>query len=413
MQISTYLRRTALFILSMVFSLGFAIAQEKTITGKVTAEGEGPVPGVNVTVQGTTIGAITDVSGAYSLKVPGPSAVLVFSSVGYITQQVTVGSQNVVDVLIESDTKALSEVVVTGYSSQRKRDLTGAVGVVETTSLKAMPTGNVTNQLQGRTSGVTVVGDGRPGSTSRLRIRGFSSFENNDPLYIVDGVPTTDIGNLNPNDVESMSVLKDAGAASVYGSRASNGVIVVTTKKGGTGVKVTYDMYYGTQLAGGGPTKDLLSTNEYANLQWLVYDNDGTTETHPIYGPSSAATPTLPSWATNTDWYDVITDNAPIVNHDITLSGGNENAKFFAGVGVFKQDGIIKTTFSDKYTGRFNSEFKFLDGRVKVGENISMTYGTGIGVANLEEGSPIQMGPYRYSVYLSCHNNNPYYRYSS
>jgi TonB-dependent starch-binding outer membrane protein SusC len=395
MQISTNLRRIALFILSMVFSLGFVYAQEKTITGKVTAEGEGPVPGVNVTVQGTTIGAITDISGAYSIKVPGPSAVLVFSSVGYITQQITVGTQSVVDALIVSDVKALSEVVVTGYSSQRKRDLTGAVGVVETTSLKAMPTGNVTNQLQGRTSGVTVIGDGQPGSTSKLRIRGFSSFENNDPLYIVDGIPTTGISNLNPNDIESMSVLKDAGAASVYGSRASNGVIVITTKKGGSGVKVTYDMYYGTQLAGAGPTKDLLSTQEYGNLQWLVYANDGTTETHPIYGPSSAASPSYPAWATNTDWYDVITDNAPIVNHDVTLSGGNENAKFFAGVGVFQQNGIIKTTYTDKYTGRFNSEFKFLNGRVKAGENISMSYGKGIGVTNLAEGSPIQMGSYR------------------
>jgi len=388
MQISTYLRRTALFILSMVFSLGFAIAQEKTITGKVTAEGEGPVPGVNVTVQGTTIGAITDVSGAYSIKVPGPSAVLVFSSVGYITQQVTVGSQNVIDALIVSDTKALSEVVVTGYSSQRKRDLTGAVGVVETTNLKAMPSGNITNQLQGRTSGVTVIGSGQPGTTSRLRIRGFSSFQNNDPLYIVDGVPTGNIDNLNPNDVESMSVLKDAGAASVYGSRASNGVIVVTTKKGGTGAKVTYDFYAGVTLPGEGTQKELLNPTEYANLQWLVYDNDGTSETHPLYGPSSGS-PTLPSWGANTNWYDVLTNVAPTQNHDITFSGGNENAKFFAGVGVLKQEGIVMTNFNDKYTGRFNSEFKFLNGRVKAGENISMTYGKSKRVTNLAEGSPV------------------------
>lgn len=388
MQISTNVRRIALFILSMVFSLGIISAQEKTITGKVTAEGEGPVPGVNVTVQGTTIGQITDVSGAFSIKVPGPSAVLVFSSVGYVTKQVPVGSQTTIDVVIESDTKALSEVVVTGYSSQRKRDLTGAVGVVETATLKAIPTGNVTNQLQGRTSGVTVVGNGSPGSTSKLRIRGFSSFENNDPLYVVDGVPTQDISSLNPNDVESMSVLKDAGAASIYGSRASNGVIVVTTKKGGTGVKVTYDAYFGTQLAGKGTYPDVLNPTEYANLQWLVYQNDGISETHPLYGPSSGS-PTLPSWAANTNWYDQITDNAPIMSHDLTFSGGNENAKFFAGLGVFQQDGIIKTTYNDKYTGRFNSEFKFLNGKVKFGENASFTYAHGIYVSNLDEGAPI------------------------
>ncbi len=184
------------------FPLGVLFAQEKTITGKVTAEGEGPIPGVNVTVQGTTIGAITDLNGAYTIKVPGPASVLVFSSIGYTTQQVAVGTQITIDMVLESDVKALSEVVVTGYTSQRRRDLTGSVGVVEPAKLTAIPTGNVSNSLQGRTSGVTVVGDGQPGETSKVRIRGFSSFENNDPLYVVDGVPTQDISSLNPNDIE-------------------------------------------------------------------------------------------------------------------------------------------------------------------------------------------------------------------
>ncbi|HAQ17871.1 MAG TPA: SusC/RagA family TonB-linked outer membrane protein [Prolixibacteraceae bacterium] len=395
MQITTIVRRTALIFLSMVFSMGIVFAQQRTITGKVTAEGEGPVPGVTVVVQGTTVGTITDMSGTYSIRVQGPSSVLVFSFVGYQTREITVGTQSTIDVVLIPDVVAVSEVVVTGYSSQRKRDITGAVGVVETTALKAIPSGNVVSQLQGRTSGITVIGSGQPGQTSRLRIRGFSSFENNDPLYIVDGIPSSTISMINPNDVESISVLKDAGAASIYGSRASNGVIVITTKKGATGVKVTYDMYTGTQLAGGGPTKDLLNTKEYANLQWLVYRNDGTNETHPIYGPSSNASPTLPGWAADTDWYKTITRNASMSNHDVTLSGGNENAKFFAGVGAFIQNGIIKTTDTKKYTARFNSEFKVLEGRLTIGENVSMTYGSSHGVTNLAEGSPIQMGPYR------------------
>ncbi len=217
MQITMILRRLALFMFSMVLSLGMICAQERTITGKVTAEGEGPVPGVNIVVQGTVVGAITDISGAYSIKVPGPQAVLVFSSIGYLTQSVTVGTQNVIDVVMVSDVQALQEVVVTGYTTQRKRDLTGAVGVVETNALKSVPTGNISSQLQGRTSGVTVIGDARPGESAKVRIRGFSSFENNDPLYVVDGVPTQDISTLNPNDIEGMVVLKDAGAASVYG----------------------------------------------------------------------------------------------------------------------------------------------------------------------------------------------------
>jgi TonB-dependent starch-binding outer membrane protein SusC len=401
MQISTSVRRTALLFLSMVFSMGFAIAQERTVSGKVTAQEEGALPGVNVTVQGTTTGVMTDIEGNYSIKVPGPQAVLTFSSIGYVTQTVTVGDRTTIDVELVSDVLALQEVVVTGYSTQRKRDLTGSVGVVEPTKLTAIPTGNVSNQLQGQTSGITVVGSGQPGSSSRVRIRGISSFQNNDPLYIIDGVPTQDISSLNPNDIEQLSVLKDAGAASVYGSRASNGVIIVTTKKGGTGIKVTYDAYFGTQLPGKGPTSQLVTAQEYADLQWLVYKNDtARKETHPIYGPNDAVgpvdtLPTLPTWAANTDWFDVITDPAPIQNHDFTFSGGNENARFFAGAGIFSQNGIIKHTDTRRFTGRFNSDFKILNNRVTVGENLTLTYRTSHGVANLEEGSPIQMGPYR------------------
>ena len=407
MQITTKVRRIALLFFSMVLSMGIVFAQERTVTGKVTAEGEGPIPGVNVTIQGTVIGAITGLDGAYSITVPGPGAVLEFSFIGYVNKQVPVGTQSVIDVVLESDVTALSEVVVTGYSSQRRRDLTGSVGVVEPAKLTAVPTGNVSNSLQGRTSGVTVIGDGRPGETSKVRIRGFSSFENNDPLYIVDGVPTQDISSLNPNDIASISVLKDAGAASIYGSRASNGVIIVSTKKGTKGTQVNYSMYYGTQDPGKGPD-NLLNTQEYADLQWLVYKNDrldGTYDSngdgvmdvddHPFYGLSSNASPTLPFWAADVDWYDAITAPAITSNHDLSLSGGTDNAKFFAAIGALKQNGIVLYTDANKYTTRFNSEFNFLDGRVKVGENLSLAYRTNHGVANLEEGSPIQMAAYR------------------
>ena len=394
MQIFTIVRRFALLILSMVLSTGFLLAQEKTITGKVTTEGEGPLPGVNVTVQGTTIGQITDVNGAYKITVPGPASVLVYSSIGYVSKAVTVGTQTVIDVVMQTEVTGLQEVVVTGYTSQKRRDLTGSVATVQPAELTAVPTGNISNSLQGRTAGVTVIGDGRPGETSTVRIRGFSSFSNNDPLYIVDGVPTQDISSLNPNDIESLSVLKDAGAASIYGSRASNGVIIVTTKKGGKGTKVNYSMYYGTQDPGNGPT-NLLDTKGYADLQWLVYKNDGTVETHPVYGPSSNATPTLPSWAANTNWYKAMTRSAMTQNHDLSFSGGTDKAKFFAAIGVLLQDGIVIYTDAEKYTARFNSEWTFLNDHVKLGENLTMAYRTGHGVGNLDESSPIQMGSYR------------------
>ncbi|MFH0843401.1 MAG: TonB-dependent receptor [Bacteroidota bacterium] len=394
MQISTNVRRIALFVFSMVLSVGLLFGQERTITGRVSAE-EGPLPGVNVTVQGTTIGAITDVNGGYSIRVPGTTSVLVFSSIGYVTQPVTVGSQSVVDVVLVSDVQALSEVVVTGYTTQRRRDLTGAVAVVETAELTAVPTGQLTSQLQGRASGVTVIQDARPGQAAKVRIRGLSSFEENSPLYIVDGVPTTDIGFLNPNDVETMVVLKDAGAASVYGSRASNGVIVVNTKRGARGVKVTYDMYTGWALPGAGATADVLTADEYAQLQWLVYENDGTVETHPVYGLSTNANPTMPSWAANTDWWDEVTNNAMKTNHDLTFSGGSENSRFFAGFGYLDENGIIMTNYSKRARGRFNSEFTILNDRVKVGENLTLQFQRGQGVGQLGEGSPINSTTYR------------------
>jgi TonB-linked SusC/RagA family outer membrane protein len=401
----------------MVLSTGFLLAQEKTINGTVTAEGEGPLPGVNVTVQGTTTGVITDVNGTYKITVPGPDAVLVFSSIGYTSQSVTVGSQTVINVVLKTEVTGLSEVVVTGYTSQRRRDLTGSVGVVQPAELTAVPTGNVSSALQGRTSGVTVTGNGQPGSSAKVRIRGFSSFENNDPLYVVDGVPTQDISSLNPNDIQSLSVLKDAGAASIYGSRASNGVIIVTTKRGSKGVAVTYNVYTGWQDPGKGPT-NLLNTQEYANLTWLVnkndnaplYNDDGTQVIHPIYGWIGNASPTLPSWAANTNWYDAITHVASITSHDVSMSAGNDNAKFFAGFGARLQDGIIIYTFQDKYTGRFNSEFTFLGGRVKVGENIAGTYTKSQGVTNLGEGSPIQMGSYRMQPIVPVKWTGPDYK---
>jgi TonB-dependent starch-binding outer membrane protein SusC len=399
MQISKSVRRIALFFLSMVLSSSIIFAQEKTITGKVTGQGEGPLTGVNVTVQGTTVGAITDLNGSYSIKVPNQAAVLTFSSIGYVTKQVVVGTQTVIDMVLQSDVTALSEVVVTGYTTQRRRDLTGSVATVQPAELTAVPVANVSNQLQGRTAGVTVVGNGMPGSTSTVRIRGFGSFQDNDPLYVVDGVPTQDISSMNPNDVESISVLKDAGAASIYGSRASNGVIIVTTKKGNKGTKVTYDMYYGTQDPGNGP-KGLCNTQQMADLQWLVYANDGTNNDgkgvlNAIYGSSLNATPTLPSWAANTNWYKAVTNSAPIMNHDVTFSGGSDKAKFFGGFGYFSQDGIVKYTHNDKFTARFNSDYTFLNDHVKVGENVTMAYRNTLGVTNLGEGSPIQMGAYR------------------
>ena len=363
------------------------LAQERVVSGTVKDESGSGMPGVNVLVVGTSNGTVSDATGKYSISV-GTGARLLFSFIGYASQEVAVGSSTTLVVSMKPDITELSEIVVTGYASQEKKDLTGAVGTVKMKDLTVIPSSSVTNQLQGRVAGVTVSGDGRPGEQAKVRIRGFNSFNNNDPIYIVDGVPTFDISTLNPNDVESMSVLKDAGAASIYGSRAANGVIMITTKKGTRGgVSVNYNMYIGQQDPGKKPDF-LLNTQEMADLQWQVYRNDGTNETHPFYGSSSNATPTLPSWASNTDWYKTLTRKAMITNHDLSLSGGNENAKFFAGVNYFNQEGIVITNFTKRVSARVNSEFKIKD-RVTIGENLAVTGRSGLGLAgNRSEGSP-------------------------
>jgi TonB-dependent starch-binding outer membrane protein SusC len=383
-----------LSLLLLGFALSFTFAQQRTVTGTVTSEDEGALPGVNIVVQGTTQGAVTDAQGNYTISVPGDDATLVFSFIGYSTQAVTVGSQSTINVTLTPDVTSLDEIVVTAYATQKKKDLTGSVGIVSTEELVQMPQSNVTQQIQGRVAGVTVTQDSRPGQSGKVRIRGFSSFQDNSPLYVIDGISATDINTINPEDIESMTVLKDAGAASIYGARASNGVIVITTKKGSAGgIKVNYNGYVGTQNPGKGP-QNLLNTQEYADLQWLVYANDGISETHPFYGPSSGD-PTIPFWGADTNWWAEATQNAMIQNHDLSMSGGNQNSKYYASIGYFDQDGTTLENWFKRYSMRFNSEFNIKD-RVTVGENINLVYRADNGTnANGSETSAIMTACYR------------------
>ena len=395
MRRSTLWKSGVLSLLLLGFALSVTIAQQRTVTGNVTSEDQGALPGVNIVVQGTTQGAVTDGQGNFTISVSGDDATLVFSFIGYTTQAVPVGNQTTINLTLTPDVTSLDEIVVTAYATQKKKDLTGSVSVVKADELVQMPQGSVTQQLQGRVAGVTVTQDSRPGQSGKVRIRGFGSFQNNSPLYVVDGVPIGNVVTISPNDVESMTVLKDAGAASIYGSRASNGVIVITTKKGqAQGIKVNYNMYLGQQSPGPGPD-NMLSSTEYADLQWLVYANDGTTTTHPIYGPSSNASPTMPFWASDTKWWDEVFSNAFIMNHDLSLSGGNQNSKFYASLGYFDQDGVVITNWFKRYTARFNSEFKIKD-RVTVGENMNVAFRTDNGTArNGDENTGLMMGVYR------------------
>jgi TonB-linked SusC/RagA family outer membrane protein len=331
-----------------------------------------------------------------------------------------------VNVSMKERTTTLTDVVVTGYSSQAKKDITGSVAVVKTEDLKAVPASNAESQLQGRASGVTVTTSNQPGDGAQVRIRGFGSFTDNNPLFIIDGVPTGGLGGLNPNDIESMQVLKDAAAASIYGSRASSGVVIVTTKKGKAGsAKVSYNMYYGTQDPGKGWT-NLLNTQEMADLTWLAFRNAGQVDpvtgnpTSPQYG--SGANPVIPDYILpagkfegdpdvdpskyfltptdnylivrankqGTNWYKEITQNAPIMNHNISMSGGADKSRYMFSFDYFDQKGIIIENYFKRYTARLNTEFN-VKKNIRIGENLQVLVSQDNRAGNNGEGTEIGM----------------------
>ncbi|HLO80654.1 MAG TPA: SusC/RagA family TonB-linked outer membrane protein, partial [Chitinophagaceae bacterium] len=404
-----------MLILSMLLcTVAFA---QKTITGKVTGPGGAPISGATIAVKGASTATSTASDGSFSISAPA-SGTLVISYIGYDVIEVAVANRQDFTVELKERTSTLNEVVVTGYSSQAKKDITGSVAVVNTGDLKSQPAANAESQLQGRASGVTVTTDGRPGQGASVRIRGFASFGGNEPLYIIDGVPSGGISGLNPNDIETMQVLKDAASASIYGARASNGVIIVTTKKGRQGgAKVSYNMYYGTQNPGKG--YDLLNSQEYANAVWAAYKNAGQTPPNTQYG--NGATPVLPDYILpggkkigevdestynlnlddvngsnlivkankqGTNWYDVITDNAPIMNHNISVSGGADRSRYMMSFDYFDQKSIMAFSFFKRYTLRVNTEYN-VKKNIRIGENLQVSTTENNGSGNNGEGTEL------------------------
>ena len=280
-------------ILMCLFASISVMAQERTVTGTITGGDDNePLIGASVVVKGTTKGALTDVDGNFSVSVP-ENATLVVSFVGYATQEIAVGSQSSINVSLNSST--LDEVIVTGYSVDKRRQSTGAVAVVKTRDLTTVPSASVDQQLQGRVAGLTVVTTSQPGSGSQVRIRGFGAFGGNDPLIIVDGYPVGNANFLNPEDIETTTVLKDASAASIYGARAANGVIVYTTKRGKKNAKkltVTYDGIYGVTDPGTG--QKMMNPQDQATWTWNALKNSGSPLSHPQYG--SGPTPVIPDY---------------------------------------------------------------------------------------------------------------------
>lgn len=410
------LRRWLFLLLATLISVS-SFAQTK-VTGKVlSATNNQGVPGATIQVVGAKAATVTASDGTFSIVLPAGRSRLEISSVGYDNQVVTV-SGSTVTVSLTEKSNTLNEVVVTGYATQKKKDLTGAVSVVDLGDAKKQPVPDVNDMLQGQASGVSVVSSGQPGATPVIHIRGFNSFGNNIPLYVVDGVPTQNVADLNTNDIATMQVLKDAGAASIYGSRASNGVIIITTRRGNGRPKVSYDGYYGTQVPKGGNVWHELNPTEEGALLYQAEGNYNMLNPstpialgNPIYG--NGPSPVLPDYLvagtvggvtysggyaagsvaanpanynadptgadyyqiakankSGTDWYHAIFKSAPIQSHNISVAGGGDLGNYLFSVNLFDQQGTLIETYLKRYTIRANTNFK-VGNRIRIGENMA------------------------------------------
>ena len=334
------------FMLLLFFLAGTAGAYaQRTVTGTVVDEDQLPVTGANVVVKGTQVGAITDVQGKYSITVPSAGNTLIISFIGYTTQEVPIGASSVINVTLESESASLGEVVVVGYGTQRRGDVTGAISSVASDKLIALPASGLDQALQGRAAGLTVITNGAPGVDATMRVRGISTVNDANPLFVVDGVVSTTISNLNPSDIERIEVLKDASTAAIYGSLGSNGVIMVTTKKGKPGkVTVDFEGYYGVQYSN--KRYDLLNPEQYREYATGGAFTTPPVYTNPIYADRLAGkNPSRPEGGV-TDWQDEIYQNGPMQNYDLSLSGGNENSTFRLSTGYLNQRGIVIRNWS-------------------------------------------------------------------
>jgi TonB-linked SusC/RagA family outer membrane protein len=334
-----------------------------TVRGRVVNDAGEGLPGVSVLLKGTTTGTTSDGEGAYALTLPegGETGTLVFSFIGYATRELPIDNRSTLDVSLLPDVKALGEVVVVGYGTQQRQDLTGSVATVKGSDVSRLPVSTVTEALQGQAPGVEITSNsGAPGANLAVRIRGVGTINSTDPLYVVDGLPIFGgLNQINPNDIESIDILKDASAGAIYGARAANGVVLITTKKGQEGpLKVSFNAYYGSQS----PWRklDLLNAGEYRALMLDVAANGGKTPPEALTDPSREGI--------DTDWQDLMFQTAPIQSYNLGLSGGGKFATFNISGGYFRQEGIQVTTRYDRANVQINSQGR--KGRFRFGETL-------------------------------------------
>ncbi|SFU30784.1 TonB-linked outer membrane protein, SusC/RagA family [Pustulibacterium marinum] len=351
--------KTLFLVLFLLSTVG--MVAQTTITGTVYDDNNMPLPGANVTVQGKDAYSITDFDGKFSVEAE-EGDVLNISYLGFQSQKLTVGSETNLTITLQPEASQLDEVVVIGYGTQKKADVTGAVSSVKAEDLIKQPAVNATQSIQGKMSGVNIVNSNAPGATPNIIIRGTGTAAGGtNVLYVVDGIQTRDISNINPGDIESMNVLKDAASAAIYGMDAANGVVIITTKKGKAGkMKVGLNTYYGA--------KSMLNPVEMANAsQYVTYFNERLT--------SEGATAFLSEdQPYDTDWYDALTDVGFVNNNEVTLSGASDNVSYYMSYSNYNEDGILKNNDYSRNTIRANNSADFFNDKLKLTSNMSASF---------------------------------------
>lgn len=374
------------FLILLLSGTGWLYAQDHNVSGTVTDADSGiTLPGVNIIEVGTSRGTITDINGNYSLAVSGPDAILRFSFVGFMTETIAIEGRTVIDLEMQPDIAMLSEMVVIGYGTQAKSDITGSVSIVDVENIERISGHNVSRALQGQTSGVMVQGSGEPGSVPHVKIRGVGSFSNTEPLYVVDGVPianfigvstgqyggsdsrTGGITDINPSDIESIQILKDASAAAIYGARGANGVVIITTKRGREGdLRISYDGNYGLQHITN--RWELTNREQYQELNNLARRNAG-------LFLARGNNPDRPEFIDDidTDWQEEVFETGHITDHTMTLSGGTQSSRYYASFNFFDQSGTMAgpPPHFSRYSVRLNADQE--KGRFTFGQSVYYT----------------------------------------
>ncbi|MBK7172049.1 MAG: TonB-dependent receptor [Bacteroidales bacterium] len=359
-----------------------ALAQERLISGKVTDESGMGLPGVTVQLKGTSTGTTTDLDGKYKINLN--AGILRFSYIGFVPQEITITNQSSINIVLLEETKQLNEVVIIGYGTQKKKDLTTAVSVVGEKEIRDRPLVSAAQALQGKAAGVQVTQpSGKPGSSLSVRVRGATSvLAGNEPLYVVDGLPTTDISGLSPTDIASMSVLKDASSAAIYGARAANGVVLITTKRGETNnQKVSFNTYYGVSKLR--KTVEVLGTKDYRDLLEEI-------------SPGSYS----PLWTKYTNWSEEVFGTGFNQSYQLSATGGSEKMKYFVSGGYLSEQGIVQPAKFDRYSFRINLD-NDLNPWLKIGTNISI-------LSLKSKDTPDNLSSGRGGVIMSALNTPPF-----